>query len=224
MKRSGSGPTPYLGAIVTVMIVFISMGAMHTNIDIGQRSPTEPISEFHLPPPPPPPAEEPPPEKSNISISFNLPATDGPASIPLGFLKAEFGLKPQELTKTEFDIDESITNYQTDGLDTLKIYSQDEVTDKPKRTYHPKLDIPYRFLRGNKGKTITFIVLYTVTSQGRTENIHVLDCPVPAIIPFVESYIKGWRLKPATKDGKPVNSWVQHKFTYHPPDTNPFSQ
>ncbi|MDQ8203464.1 hypothetical protein [Pelagicoccus sp. SDUM812003] len=223
LKHSARGFAPYLGALATAVAVFLSIGVMQSNIRVERQPETEPISEFHLPPPPPPPQKEPPPEQNTVSISFDLPVVDGPSSIPLGFLDVDFGLKPQELTQTEFDIDDSIGNYKTDGLDTLKIYSQNEVTEKPKRTYHKNLDIPARYLRGHRNKPITFMVLYTVTAEGRTANIHVLDCPIPEIVPFIERYIEGWYLEPAKKDGKPVNSWVQHKFTFGANTRDPFS-
>lgn len=223
LRKSTANLLTLFGGTLLAAMVFASMGLMHFDIERPTIRETAPLNEFHLPPPPPPPKKDPPPKESNVSISFNIPAGSDPSDIPLGFLEVDFGLKPKQLAQARVNVDESLANYKTDGLDTLKIYSQSEVTEKPRRTYQGNLDIPAKYSRLYGRKPITFVVLYTVTAQGKTTNIHVLDCPYPEVVPYIQDYISSWRLKPATKDGKPVNSWVQHKFTYHPSATDIFS-
>ncbi len=210
------------GATITVAL-FLCMGLMHFDIKVAEPEEVQPISEFHLPPPPPPPEIEQPPQQNNLSVSLNLPVTQIPTNIPVGYLDVDFGLTPQALAQTNVNVDTTLDNFKTDGLDALKIYSQSEVTEKPKRKYQGELSVPPRIRRLVGQKPVTVILLYTVTDEGRVTNIHVLDCPFPELVPYFERYVRDWRLKPAMKDGRPVNCWAQHKFIYRAAPADPYS-
>lgn len=223
IRKSKRNPGAFLLGLVLACGVFICMGLTQLNIDFTPPDEPEPLLEFHMPPPPPPPKEEVPPKKiTPVSINFNLPAVAGPADVPLGFLDVDFGLTPKELTKTQINIDDSIDDFQTDGLIDLTIYTYKEVTQPAIARYKPPLEIPAR-LRDGSAKPFSFRALFQVTQTGRVTDVHILECPYPLAIPKLIEYCKNTRYSPAKKDGKKVNMIFQVRITFNPSGGNPFS-
>lgn len=223
LRRSKSNPLSLLGGLLLAGIVFLSMGLTQLGIDFTPPEQPEPLTEFHLPPPPPPPPAKVPPKKTKVSINFNLPATSGPADVPLGFLDVDFGLTPEKLTENNVNVDDTIDSFKTDGLKDLAVYDYQDVTEKPEPIYRPSLSIPSKLI-GNTTKPVPFTYVCRIDLRGRPMDIHIIDTPYPEAIPLMIEWVKGNRFRPAKKDGKPVQCIVRRKGTYVPSSNNsPFS-
>lgn len=215
LRRSKLHPMTFVGGILLAAGVFISMGLTQLKVEYTPPEAPAPLLQFHLPPPPPPPPAKIPPKKTAVSINFNLPATSGPADVPLGFLDIDFGLSPKKLTQATVSVSETIDNYQTEGVEDLTVYDYADVTEKPEATYNPPLDIPGKLI-GNTTKPVTFTYLCRVDTSGRATDIHIIETNYPEAVPFLIKYVQGIRFAPAKKDGKKVNCLVQRKTTYTP--------
>ncbi|MBK1875724.1 hypothetical protein [Pelagicoccus mobilis] len=223
LRKSKRNPLALLGGWVLAGSVFLSMGLTQLGIDFTPPEEPEPLTEFHLPPPPPPPPAKVPPKKTNVSINFNLPATSGPADVPLGFLDVDFGLTPKKLTENSVNVEDTIDSFKTDGLKDLAVYDYKDVTEKPTVTYQAGLKIPGKLI-GNTTKAVPFTYLCRIDLQGRAKDIHIIDTPYPEAIPLMIEYVQNCRFKPAKKDGKPVQCIVRRKGTYRPSSSNsPFT-
>lgn len=215
LNRNKNSLTAFLGGVLVAGAVFVSMGLTQLRIEYTPPEESAPIQEYHLPPPPPPANREEPKKEHKVSISFSLPTTPGPGDIPLGFLNVDFGLKPKQLTQARINAIDTVENYETDGLDELSVYEYKDVTEKPERTFLPALDLSSREIAYTK-KPFTFIVICRITKQGRTSNIHIIDCPYPEAVPTLKKWIEGWRFRPAKKDGEPVDVLTRRHVTYNP--------
>lgn len=223
LRRSKLNPITFLGGLVLAGLVFLSMGLTQLGIDFTPPEQPEPLLEFHLPPPPPPPPAKVPPKKTKVSINFNLPATSGPADVPLGFLDVDFGLTPEKLTQNSVDVADTIDSFQTDGLDDLSVYDYKDVTEKPSVTYQPNLSIPGKLI-GNTTKPVPFTYICRVDLRGRATDIHIIDTPYPDAIPILVDFVQSMRFNVAKKDGKPVQCIVRRRGTYVPSSNrSPFS-
>lgn len=223
LRRSKRNPLTFVGGALLAVIVFVSMGVTQLGLDFTPPEEPEPLTEFHLPPPPPPPPAKVPPKKTQVSINFNLPATSGPADVPLGFLDVDFGLSPKKLTQNSVDVSETIENFQTDGLEDLTVYDYKDVTEKPSVSYRPGLSIPGKLI-GNTTKRVPFTYICRIDLRGRATDIHIIDTPYPAAIPLIMEFVRAHRFKVAKKDGKPVQCIVRRKGTYVPSSSkSPFS-
>lgn len=222
LRSSKLHPLTFIGGITLAVAVFISMGLTQLKIEYTPPEPPEPLQEFHLPPPPPPPPAKTPPKKTNVSINFNLPATTGPADVPLGFLDIDFGLSPKKLTQTTVSVEDTLDDFETEGVDDLTVYDYEDVTEKPDLIYKPGLSIPKKLIGGTK-KPIELIYLVTVDPRGRPISVHFLYCDYPAAIPTLTDWVMQHRYKPAKKDNKKVTTVIRVKFTYRAGDDNPFS-
>lgn len=222
LRRSKRNPIAFLGGSLAAAIVFVAMGL--TQLDVEYTPPPEPapISEFHLPPPPPPPKVEQPKQTPNIAIDFDLPVTSDATSIPLAFLEVDFGLNPKKLVKTDLSVDDTIANYETDGLEDLSVYEMEDVTEPPKKIFQPPISIHSRKLGGSK-KPFSFLAIYKIDTKGRVSNVHIIDCPHPAAIPELKEWLEDTRYRPAKKDGKRVNLMISVRITYRTTSRTPFS-
>lgn len=222
LKQTKQGPVAFMGGLALALGVFISMGLTQLGIDFTPPEEAEPLAMFHLPPPPPPPPVETPPKKASVPISFDLPATTGPAELPLGLLKVDFGLTPQKLTKNNVSIDDTIDNFQTDGLKDLEVYDYNDVTEKPTNSYMPPLQIPGRLIE-HTNKRVPFTYICRIGLDGRATDIHIIDTPYPKAVPAIMRFVKNCRFTVAKKDGKPVQCIVKRRGTYIPASSkNPF--
>ncbi|MEM9158921.1 MAG: hypothetical protein AAGB46_07695 [Verrucomicrobiota bacterium] len=222
IARNKRNPLTFLGGIALACFVFIVMGLAQLNVDFAPREPDEPISEFHLPPPPPPPVQEVPPKQTTVSINFNLPAVSGPADVPLGFLNVDFGLTPKELTNAQVNVDDTIEDFQTDGLEDLTVYDYKEVTEKPRENYRPPLQLDSRLIERTK-EPFSFIIIVRITKNGKASDVHILDCPYPKAVPILKRWVMGMSFRAARKDGKPVDCLMRRRVTYRPSSGSPFS-
>ncbi|WP_221032421.1 TonB family protein [Actomonas aquatica] len=90
-------------------------------------------------------------------------------------------------------------------------------------------DSPPVFLKG-KAPTLPYAALqhsnfprhgivelaYTITAEGRVQDIRILSATHPQYAAGVIHNLKHWRFKPATKDGHPVTAEVRQTFTLDP--------
>lgn len=199
------------------------MGVTQLNIEFTQPEQPQPLQDFYIPPPPPPPPAKTPPKKSPTPMSFSIPVSEGDGDFPIGFLDVEFGLTPQKLTEASFNTPDSISDYETDGLEDLTVYDYSEVTVKPSTRYHPTLKIPPKVI-GHTRKPVPFTYICRVNTKGRATDIHIIDTPYPEAIPYMLEFVKGIRFNVAKKDGKPVSCLVRRRGNYHPAGSgSPFS-
>ncbi|EDY84305.1 hypothetical protein VDG1235_3936 [Verrucomicrobiia bacterium DG1235] len=223
LRRKKLSPVTFLGGIALAAIVFLSMGLTQLGIDFTPPEEPAPLLEFHLPPPPPPPPAKAAPKKTKVSINFDLPATSGPADVPLGFLDIDFGLTPEKITKSTVNVDDTIESFQTDGLDDLTVYDFVDVSEKPTTKYNPPLNIPPALIN-NTRDPVVFTYLCRIDTSGNATDIHIIDTDFPDAIPVLVRYVQNIRFTVAKIDGKPVNCIVRRKTTYYPSSTkSPFS-
>ncbi len=223
LRRCRWNPAALAGSAIVACAVFVFMGLSQLDISYVRPEPDPPLLEFHLPPPPPPPKQETPPRETKVSINFNLPATSGPADVPLGFLQVDFGLTPKQLTESSINVADTISSFQTDGLEDLTVYDYKDVTEKPVRTYRPPIALPGKLI-GNTKRPFEFIAVFRIAKSGRTSDIHIIDCPFPEAVPALTEWLSGFRYKPARKDGQAVDMLIRVRITYNPSSSaSPFS-
>lgn len=217
LRRRKLGPTALIGGAAVSALVFASMGFTQLRIDYTPPPEAAPIQEFYLPPPPPPPpVKKDEAEQERLAISLGIDPDPGPGDVPLGFLQVDFGLKPQQLTQGQFDSLQTVDTYKTDGLEDLSVYDYQDVAEKPRASYTPaSLNFDPRHI-GRTNKPFSFVLICRITKQGRTENIHIIDCPYPEAIPTIRRWVENTRYEPAKKDGKPVDCLMRRRITYTP--------
>lgn len=216
LKRHKLGPGAMAGGVIVAALVFVSMGLTQLQIDYTPPPEPAPIQDYYLPPPPPPPAKKESVEQERLPISMGITPELGPGDVPLGFLQVDFGLKPQQLTQGQFDSLQTVDTYKTDGLEDLSVYDYKDVTEKPSISYKPsKPNFDPRHIERTT-KPFTFVLICRITKQGRTENIHIIDCPYPKAIPEIRRWVEATRYEPAKKDGKPVDCMMRRRITYNP--------
>lgn len=209
IEKQGNRLGSLIRAVLVTATLFLALGATQMSIRMPQPEETQPIEEFYFAPPPPPKLKEKPPEEQIAELDFSIPIEPTPFEISLDFLQVRVGLASESFKEIAFDLDQSIAEYKTDGLAALRVYEKDEVDQPPvvKRSGLPKLP------RGLKVAVIKAVVQFRVTSEGRVEDVFVLDCSVPEAIPAITSEIESRRYKPARVGGEAVHSWVRHPYT-----------
>lgn len=223
LRNAKLNPLGYIGGAFLIGSLFVTMGLALLDVKYVKQKEPEPLFEFHLPPPPPPPSmEEPPPKKKSVSINFNLPATSEPTAVPIGFLEVGFGLSPKVFTQSDINVDNTINNYQTDGLEEITVYDYRDVSKPPVRTYKPSLNIPGKKI-GNTKRPFSVSYIALIDSKGIPVEVYIFDCPYPEVIPDFVAWIKSFRYKPAKKDGREVSCTIRRKVTYRPSTSSPFS-
>ena len=223
IRNSRRNPLIALGGGILAVFVFVAMALTQLGLEFVPPEESPPLTEFHLPPPPPPPPAKVPPKKKAVSINFDVPVTAGAADVPIGFLDIDFGLSPKKLTDNSIDVNDTVASFETDGLEDLNVYDYNDVTEKPRVTYNPPLNIPPNLI-GRSRKPVSFTYICRVNTDGRATNIHIIDTEYPDAIPVLVEYVKRIRFKVAKKDGRPVSCIVRRKTTFIPSSaSSPFS-
>lgn len=224
-SRCRRSPLAFLGAAAVSASVFVSMGMMQLNLEYSPPEASAPISQYFLPPPPPPPpppASEDAPEQPQVQFDMELNFSS--EDVALNFVPVDFGLTAEKLVQAQPEIAFSMDDYDTGGLDMLQVFEQSSLTQKPERRYTPPPRIPSR-LKSRLKETLRFEVIYIVTPDGRATNVHVLDCPIPELVPFIREYIGKWRFTPPMRGNQAVQAWARHPIILRPSATGatPFS-
>ena len=59
-------------------------------------------------------------------------------------------------------------------------------------------------------------VRFVVTDRGTVERVTMVDaCPPEVFDRSVTQCVSGWRFKPGTVEGMPVNTWAETTVTFH---------
>lgn len=218
-RRAGrSGLASLLGAGMTVAIFGLLPS---TRLQVKAPETEEaPILRFTYIPPAESTAEQPLALPSNQQPDFQLEfSVDVQAEdVPLDFLDIPGGAEGKPVFRAQYDWKAEMEVNRPALRETMRIFSRSEVDTPPVAEYLPHSSLPSHLERmGGE-----LYVLYRVTDRGRTENIHVLSTPDPDFIPYAERYIRQIRFRPAYRDGKPVNMWVQHALIFHRGSGSPF--
>jgi protein TonB len=89
---------------------------------------------------------------------------------------------------------------------------------------HPAcLDCPFPDYPSGASKARTespavVVLVVVVTEKGDVRDARVLESPGKDFTDKAMKAIKKWKLRPATKDGKPVMTRVTIQVVFHPPD------
>ncbi|MDQ8187165.1 energy transducer TonB [Pelagicoccus sp. SDUM812002] len=196
------------GALASVAIFISIILTRQFEIPVAKTIETQ-ISEFYPPPPPPPPKATPPEIQEASEIDFTVPIDPTPFEFSLDYLKVQIGPESKSLESISFDLDQSIEQFRSSGLDRMQVYETKDVDEAPVpiRRFTPKLPAEFKSL------SLKAIVQYRVTEAGTAENITILDTNIPEMNEFLISTIKRWGFKPAIKDGSPVQSWARHRIS-----------
>jgi hypothetical protein len=222
LRRSGNSWQVWGGALVVTFLLFSLIAATSAIVERTNKTVQPKLKFVYIPPPPLPAEVEAPPPVSSIledSLAFD-PTDDGPLpEIPLDFLtinldphvSADFGIVGD--LRPQFQVD------KPEVRERLVVFDRDQVDEKPIWLYGPMPRLP-----SGLSYTLTrALVLYSVSDKGKTDNIYVLESSDEKFIQPVLKAIKGWSFRPARKDGKAVNVWVQQYVEYDGSKKSPFS-
>ena len=223
-SNRGSLLKAFFGSVAVTAGIFLAIAS--TRIPSGKivEAQDSEAPLFYVPPPAPPSqniAPQPMSSKASESPSIEFAFDDEPAEISLDLLDIplEHDLKSKLSLGLDLDRKFMAVKPSASQLDGLVIFEKGQVDQIPYRMFAPEPRVPYSLQKlGAK-----LIVLYIVTKKGRAENIHVLDSSHEQFNEIAKSAIKRWRFKPALKAGEPVNSWVQHTFSFEKGSGSPFS-
>lgn len=86
------------------------------------------------------------------------------------------------------------------------------INGQPAATAPLKLE-PYK-IDGRPADNHTLTIRFLVLPDGRPMAIEVTDCLDPEAAGAAKGLIRNTKIKPATKNGKPVKAWVKRQLTY----------
>ncbi len=223
-SNKGSMAKAFLGSVAVTAGLFLAIASTRISLSYLDTEEESEAPLYYVPPPAPPSeniSPQPMSSKSSDSPSIEFAFDDEPAEISLDLLDIPLQSDLKSRMALGLDLDRKFmavkpTASQFDGL---VIFEKGQVDEIPYRMFAPEPRVPYSLQKlGAK-----LIVLYIVTKKGRAENIHVLDSSHEEFNDIAKSAIKRWRFKPALKAGEPVNSWVQHTFSFEKGSGSPFS-
>lgn len=172
-------------------------------------------SVFHIPPPAQSPqSPQPLPESESEIPSFDFDFEDPTESIELTLDNLQLDWEPD--IRAAFDIDLAAeTNFQAMKpamADTSKfvIYESHQLDVAPRPLLTPFPDLPFD-LRKEKAQ---IMVLYTIKSNGKADNIFILDSSNPELNDITRRALKRWHFRAARKGGQAVDAWVQQEFNF----------
>lgn len=222
LRRSSNSWLVWGGAMGVTVLLFSLIAATSAIVERNPDSVQPKLQFVYIPPPPLPAEVEAPPPVSSIledSLAFD-PTEDGPLpEIPLDFLSvnldphvsADFGIVGDLRPQLQVD--------KPEMRERLVVFDRDQVDEKPVWLYGPMPRLP-----SGLDYTLTrALVLYSVSDKGKTDNIYVLESTDEKFIEPVMKAIKDWTFRPARKDGKVVNVWVQQYVEYDGSHKSPFS-
>ncbi|MEM9157754.1 MAG: energy transducer TonB [Verrucomicrobiota bacterium] len=213
------------GLLITSGLFFLigtTSGITYTLDDVAEEK--KPL--YYIPPPAPVSEHEASTPKSNRSIeslSIDLAYDEEPVELALDFINVALDPQVNASLALNMDLDRGFqaSRPSVGEFDNVVIFERSEVDEKPRLMYNPEPKVPYR-LRGDE---VVLTMLYFVTEKGRAERISVLDGNTdnPEYHEIAKKSITTWRFRPARRDGKPVNCWVQQIFKFNRGSTSPFS-
>ena len=211
-KMSRSWLTYGISLLLTLFL-FLVIGSTRLGLH-GVEDSAEADLLYYFPPPPPPVDLEKPlplPSQPEATFKFDFPVEDETTEeIPLNPLTVTLSTAPNMETDFLIRLDRGLKPVKPNLLKRLVVYERDEVDVKPVRTYAPSVSLPTKL----REYGANLIVLYRVTNNGDTEDIHILDTDSEEAINAAITIIEKSRFRPAYKNGEAVNVWVQHEMIF----------
>lgn len=212
---------PYAGALAITGCLFLALATTRGNLD-DHKAAREQVAVFNYIPPPAR-AEEPPPlplpARQEPNFKFDFSEDPIPELLPLQFVHVAIGPHLEPSIDARFALSSDFAA-QRPTIDTRRmVFDRRDVSSLPEPIHLPNVSLPFRLRRDGA----ELFVLYRVTTQGRTENIHILSSTNPDINSYAERYLQRVRFRPARRDGQPVDIWVQHALIYKQGPSSPFS-
>ena len=134
-------------------------------------------------------------------------------------LEISFDLIPGSEADVILNLDRKMKPPKPNILRRMIIYERGEVDEKPVRTYAPSYTMSNDLVKSGA----RLFVLYRVTVKGRTQDIHILDSDNEEASQHARKIIEHSRFRPAYKEKRAVNVWVQHEMLFQEaPYLNPF--
>lgn len=213
--------TSILGGIgISFLILLAITQAQKTRID--EPAPmVEDLRAVVLPAPPPPPprmekAEPPPP----ADIQFTPSPTDSSVTIPPTPLPKVALARPMAKPTIDFSLDDFRPTTAEASTDPYFVYDRADVDQVPVAIVKRKPAMPLAILNSVEIPRIT--LLYIVNTKGRAEAIQILGSASPEFDKLIIDALKGYRFRPAVKDGNKVRCWVKHIIRVERAGYNPF--
>ncbi len=225
-RKSGKSWQAFVGgAALTILVLFVIASTRISSI-FPSRPQGEALEIYYKPPPAPPAIKQAPLPKSSHSeksFSFDFALKEDPAEITLKSLDVtlDHDLGSSVSLKLELQKNFEASRPEIGDISQFMIYERTDVDTKPYAIFSPEPNLPYNLRKYE----VEVIVFYFVSSSGRPDRISVLDSNSenPAFGEYSKDIIEKWRFKPAKKNGKAVNCWVQQTIKYNRGSTSPFS-
>ncbi len=225
-KASGRSWQAILGGLALTALVFCAIASTRISSGFTLGSREEALEVYYKPPPAPPAIKQAPLPKSSHSeksFSFDFALKEDPVEIALNTLDVaidhDLGASPS--LKLELDKKFEARRPQIGDISHFMIYESAEVDTKPQPVYSPNPVIPTSY-RKNEVEVVMF---YFVSDKGRPDRVSVLSSTSeePRYAEAARVAVGKWRFRPAKKNGRPVNCWVQQTIKYNRGSTSPFS-
>jgi len=216
----------HLGALLLTTGMFAAIAS--TGIGANPRSLEEdkPTPLYYIPPPEEPDQEEATTPKSARSlepVAIDTAYEEEPVDIALD--RIDVSLDPDVTASlslsSEIEATFQASRPEAEDLEPFVIYERSEVDHRPRPTYTPEPNVPYRL----RGERVELVVFYYIDSEGRPSRVSVLDANTenPQYAELAKDAIQRWRFRPARRNGKSVACWVQQDFRFMRGSTSPFS-
>lgn len=208
------------GVGISFVILFAISQAQKTKT--SEAAPmVEDLRAVVLPAPPPPPprlekTEPPPPADIRLTPS----PTDSPVSIPPSPLPKVALARPVAKPSIDFSLDDFRPTTGEASADPYFVYERADVDQVPVAIVKRKPKMPLAILEGVEIPRIT--LMYIVNTNGRAEAIQILGSASPEFDKLIIDALKGYRFRPAVKDGNKVRCWVKHIIRVERSGANPF--
>ncbi len=218
----------YGGSALFTVVIFVLIVTAHLGLDVERLELETEEVHLYLPPPPPLPAVT----RQSHSIVSRTPApsdlefpeeTDSLSvepieHLPLNLLNVSLDSELEPVIYNDFDLRLKLQALNLHPTDRLIIYGRDQVDEKPVRIYTPPFSKSLELLRdsapGTWDEEIELLVLYHITRKGRPEDIYILESSNSEANRQAVEIISLSRFRPARRNGKPVDVWVQHGMLF----------
>ncbi len=213
-KRRGSGSS-FLIAIAITLLLFLPLATSQLGLKLPEPSDSDTKTVFHIPPPAQSAPEPKPLPRSDSDVSsIDMDFEDPQESIELLISDLQLDWQPNIESAFDFDISNE-SNFQAIKPDIAQtsefvIYESHQLDVAPRPLLTPFPDLPFE-LRKEKAQVM---VLYVIKSNGKADNIFILDSSNPELNDITRRALKRWHFRAARKGGRAVDAWVQQEFNF----------
>jgi len=225
-RKFGSSWRALAGGAALTLLLFFAIASTRISSRLPTPAQGEALEIYYKPPPAPPAIKQAPLPKSSHSeksFSFDFALKEEPMEIALTSLDIQLNhdLGSSLSLKLELQKKFEASRPVVGDISEFMIYERRDVDSKPYTVFSPEPNLPYRLRRFE----VEVIMFYFVSARGRPDRISVLDSNSdnPLFGDYAKEAIAKWRFKPAKRNGKPVNCWVQQTVIYNRASTSPFT-